>query len=250
MAELEFSRRLRQYRRDKKLTQQELADQLGVSNKSVSRWESGSYPDVSLLGPLAAALGVTVDDLLGTRGPVRTLTKADWQSVLSFAFALGGGILFFALSTFTPALIAYLIYAAAMAYGIYLQRHYTYRSRWFHLSNMVMNFFVNFRIASLFQGLLTAWRYHIQVQSLQQDPSVLETLIFSTSSWNLPKQMIAAVVLTAITAAVIYLSGRHIALPKVYDPSETETAGDAGSGETPPASPPEDDSTPEHDGTK
>ena len=39
--EQSFSDRLKQYRRDKNLTQQELADMLGVSNKTVSRWESG-----------------------------------------------------------------------------------------------------------------------------------------------------------------------------------------------------------------
>ena len=231
MAELEFSRRLRQYRRDKKLTQQELADQLGVSNKSVSRWESGSYPDVSLLGPLAAALGVTVDDLLGTRGPVRTLTRTDWQSLFSFAFALGGGILFFALTTFTPILIAYFLYIAAMAYGVYLQRHYAYRSRWFHLTNLMMNYAVNTTLVMQFPGAgLLLFFYH-----------------FIPVNWNV---YTLAALFTAVTAAVIILSGHQNPLPKVYDPSETETAGDAGSEVTPPASPPEDDSTPERDGAK
>ena len=51
MTELEFGERLKQYRKARGLTQQELADLLGVSNKSVSRWEGGSYPDVATLGP-------------------------------------------------------------------------------------------------------------------------------------------------------------------------------------------------------
>ena len=61
MDELEFAQRLKRYRRERGLTQQELADRIGVSNKSVSRWESGSYPDVPTLVSLARALDVTVD---------------------------------------------------------------------------------------------------------------------------------------------------------------------------------------------
>lgn len=53
MNEQEFAQRLRQYRKNKGMTQQELADQLGVSNKTVSRWESGSYPDVTTMVALA-----------------------------------------------------------------------------------------------------------------------------------------------------------------------------------------------------
>lgn len=52
-------------RKDRGLTQKELADQLFVSNKAVSKWETGvSIPDVGLLIPLAEALGVTVTELL------------------------------------------------------------------------------------------------------------------------------------------------------------------------------------------
>lgn len=149
MTELEFGERLRQFRKNKNMTQQELADLLGVSNKSVSRWESGSYPDVALLGPLAKALGVTVDDLLGESSQLRTLERADWQNLLSFAFALGGGILFFLLDLFTPTPVCYGIYLALMAYGVYLQKNYTFRSKWFHVGNLSMNFFVNLQLTSV-----------------------------------------------------------------------------------------------------
>lgn len=148
MTELEFAQRLKKLRKAKNMTQQELADLLGVSNKSVSRWETGGYPDVAMLGPLAKALGVTVDDLLGETPPIRTLGRADWQNLLSFAFAIGGGVLFFLFDLFAPTVVCYLLYLGAMAYGVYLQRHYTCHSRWFHAANLVMDFFVNVRLVT------------------------------------------------------------------------------------------------------
>lgn len=54
-----------QLRKNQGLTQQQLGDILGVTGKTVSRWENGNYmPDLSLIIPLAAALGVTTDELL------------------------------------------------------------------------------------------------------------------------------------------------------------------------------------------
>ena len=47
------------------LTQRQLAEQLLVSDKAVSKWETGrGLPDVLLMPPLCAALGITVNDLL------------------------------------------------------------------------------------------------------------------------------------------------------------------------------------------
>lgn len=55
-------------RKEKKLTQKELAQQLCISDKAVSKWETGvSIPDVALLIPLGEALGVTVTELLECR---------------------------------------------------------------------------------------------------------------------------------------------------------------------------------------
>jgi len=56
---------IRELREKKQLTQAELADRLYVSDKTVSKWENGKgYPDLSLLEGLAAALDVSVAELL------------------------------------------------------------------------------------------------------------------------------------------------------------------------------------------
>ncbi len=60
-----FGTFLARLRKEKGLTQRELAEQLYVSDKAVSKWERGlSLPDISLLTPLAESLGVTVTELL------------------------------------------------------------------------------------------------------------------------------------------------------------------------------------------
>ncbi len=57
---------IRRYRRAMDMTQEQLAEQLGVSFQSVSRWENGTtYPDMELLPALARIFSVTVDALLG-----------------------------------------------------------------------------------------------------------------------------------------------------------------------------------------
>ena len=56
---------IRDRRLEMGLTQQRLADALGVTDKAVSKWERGvSYPDITLLRALADALGVNVSELL------------------------------------------------------------------------------------------------------------------------------------------------------------------------------------------
>ena len=53
-------------RREKGITQEDLAEVLGVSCQSVSRWENNTcYPDIELLPTIANFFGITVDNLLG-----------------------------------------------------------------------------------------------------------------------------------------------------------------------------------------
>ena len=56
---------IRKLRENKKMTQEELADQLFVSSKAISKWETGQgFPDISLIEPLAKALDISVIELL------------------------------------------------------------------------------------------------------------------------------------------------------------------------------------------
>ena len=59
------SKFIAELRKEKKLTQEQLAEKLGVTQKSVSRWETGrNMPDLSILQVLSAELGITVSELL------------------------------------------------------------------------------------------------------------------------------------------------------------------------------------------
>ncbi len=52
-------------RKDKKMTQSELAEKLGVTDKSIGNWENGrNMPDLSLFKPLCDELNITINDLL------------------------------------------------------------------------------------------------------------------------------------------------------------------------------------------
>ncbi len=56
---------IRRLREGKRMTQEALAQKLFVSSKAVSKWETGQgFPDISLLEPLAGALGISVIELL------------------------------------------------------------------------------------------------------------------------------------------------------------------------------------------
>lgn len=59
---------IRAYRKDRGLTQEEMARRLGVSAPAVNKWENGnSLPDISMLAPIARLLQVSLDELLGYR---------------------------------------------------------------------------------------------------------------------------------------------------------------------------------------
>ncbi|MDE6292894.1 MAG: helix-turn-helix domain-containing protein [Bacilli bacterium] len=81
-------------RKEKKLTQKELAEKLGVTDKSVSKWENGNcLPDVSLYMELCEILGITLNEFfLGERIKEDEFKEKAYQNLLkaleSSAFSL------------------------------------------------------------------------------------------------------------------------------------------------------------------
>lgn len=75
--------RISKYRKDKSMTQEELASGLGVSSQAVSKWENDiSCPDISLLPQLCRILGITSDELLtGKTNEVKMLPVSERRSL-------------------------------------------------------------------------------------------------------------------------------------------------------------------------
>ena len=72
-------------RKEKELTQAQLAEKLNVTDKAISRWETGKgMPDSSLLVPLANILGITVNELLtGEKIPEETFTQKSEDNLIA-----------------------------------------------------------------------------------------------------------------------------------------------------------------------
>ena len=89
MDNLQFGAFVAQLRKERNLTQKELADALHVTDKAVSKWETGKgFPDVKLLEPLARALGVSLVELMrGERLEADALPVAEAEQVVSQAMS-------------------------------------------------------------------------------------------------------------------------------------------------------------------
>lgn len=70
------------FRKEKKLTQEELAEKMSVTPQAVSKWEcDSSYPDVIVMQQLAQILGVTVNDILNGKQELPTFLQAELETI-------------------------------------------------------------------------------------------------------------------------------------------------------------------------
>lgn len=72
---------IRKYRKEKHMTQEEMANRLGVTTPAVNKWENSvSLPDITMLLPIARLLGISVDTLLSFR---EELTEEECRDILN-----------------------------------------------------------------------------------------------------------------------------------------------------------------------
>lgn len=72
-----------QLRKEKNMTQKDLAEKLGVTDRAISKWENGrGMPEVSLMKPLCDVLGITINELLSAE----RIEQKDYQEKSEFNF--------------------------------------------------------------------------------------------------------------------------------------------------------------------
>ena len=113
MDKKEIGRKISALRKEKEMTQKELAEKLHVSDKTVSKWETGiHFPDITIMEDLAMVLGVGVVELLGLENVssekmineialisaeekrliVQEIRERGWLTVIIGIMLLGGAI--------------------------------------------------------------------------------------------------------------------------------------------------------------
>ena len=110
-------------RKGASMTQQEVADRLSISNKTISKWESGGgFPDIAILPALAELYGVTADDILagetvrGSTGGHQVEQYLAQRGALRWQIGYAAAVLcLLAGVLFCTTLWAYLLTAAAVA---------------------------------------------------------------------------------------------------------------------------------------
>lgn len=89
---MEFNKKLQQLRKQKNLTQEQLAEQLFVSRTAVSKWENGKgYPNIESLKNISKLFSVSIDELLSSDEILtiaETENKTNLNKIYSFIFGV------------------------------------------------------------------------------------------------------------------------------------------------------------------
>lgn len=85
---------IKRLREARKMTQQQLAEKMNVSDKAISKWETGrGYPDISLIEPLSAALGISMIELFSGEDVVNTNRASDLLRMKLYVCPICGNVI-------------------------------------------------------------------------------------------------------------------------------------------------------------
>lgn len=85
MDQIKIGRFIAQLRKERNMTQRDLAEQLGITDRAVSKWENGrGLPDLSLIKPLCDALSISINELLsGERLEKEQFTEKAEENIIN-----------------------------------------------------------------------------------------------------------------------------------------------------------------------
>lgn len=88
---MEFNEKLQQLRKEKELTQEELAEKLFVSRTAISKWESGrGLPNIESLKAISKVFGITIDELLSANEIIGAVEAEKKENAISLRTILYG----------------------------------------------------------------------------------------------------------------------------------------------------------------
>lgn len=202
MDKLMFSNKVIELRKKQGLTQQQLADRLHVTNKAISRWETGEgFPDIMLLKPLSEALGISCDELLSEHVNYTDIQKSDIQKYIPYGVAALSLLVYYILGKLSvPFILSFFILLAGLWASCYLMIHHTNKEKLPHLIRFdaVMLYFP---VVSLFQTITMIWYL------LKQSGFSLQGLLFNFNMINYGSDILGDSMGMIDNTVLIYIFG-------------------------------------------
>ncbi|MEG0367638.1 MAG: helix-turn-helix transcriptional regulator [Coprobacillus sp.] len=146
MNENVFSKKFITLRKKYNFTQQDIADKLNVSNKTISRWETNEgYPDIDLLPKIASVFHVSIDYLLKDHDDFKEIDKLDIVSYFPWLISLSAVLIFYVFCALAiPVIFSFIVYYFIIQFSYHFLKQYTDRKNGNTLVkiNTISHFFV------------------------------------------------------------------------------------------------------------
>lgn len=178
------------------MTQQQLAELLNVSNKTISRYETGeSYPDIELIPEIANVFHVSTDYLLQDHQDFKELDKYDVVSYLPWIMSVAGIFIFYVFVKLgVPSLFAFYIFYYITKFSYQFFHRYTdgKHAYFFVELNTIQNFFVMQNVALKILVFIAELSWGMVLTDLSE---------FSVSNIN-PNELFVIYILSIVIAGI------------------------------------------------